>query len=104
MDNLLEFREGRSRIEGANELSEKLLQVPAYRQRYREILLELMDEKLPVARLDSLIDVTAAKIAPAYAADRLLAAGTPLAQHAANVKQFIRDWYDKIRGDLVRLE
>ncbi len=104
VDNLLELHP-RSRIEGANELSEKLLQVPAYRQRYRQILLELMDEKLTVARLDSLIDVTAAKIAPAYAADRLLtAAGTPLSQHAANVKQFIRDWYEKIRGDLVRLD
>jgi spore coat protein H len=104
VDNLLEMHP-RSRLEGDNELSEKLLQVRAYRQRYRQILLELMDEKLPVARLDSLIDVTAAKIAPAYAADRLLSAsGISLSQHAANVKQFIRNWYEKIRRDLVRLE
>ncbi|MGH7599414.1 MAG: CotH kinase family protein [bacterium] len=105
VDNLLAFNNGRSRLEGANELSEKLLQVQAYRQRYRQILLELMDEKLTVSRLDSLIDVTATKIAPAYAADRLLVAtGTPLSQHVANVKQFIRDWYEKIRRDLVGLE
>lgn len=105
VDNFLEFNNDRSRLEGANELSEKLLQVPTYRQRYRQILLELMDEKLSVARLDSLIDVTAAKIAPAYAADRLLdAPGISLSQHVANVKQFIRDWYDKIRGDMVKLE
>ncbi|MCI0696102.1 CotH kinase family protein [candidate division KSB1 bacterium] len=105
VDNFLELHPERSRLEGANELSEKLLQVQAYRQRYRAILLELVDEKLTVSRLDSLIDVTAAKIAPAYAADRLLAAaGTPLSQHVTNVKQCIRDWYEKIRGDLVKLE
>jgi spore coat protein H len=104
VDNLLELNSARSRLEGANELSEKLLQVQAYRQRYRAILLELLDEKLPVARLDSLIDVTAMKIAPAYAADRLVAAGTPISQHVADVKQFIRNWYEKIRQDLVKLE
>jgi spore coat protein H len=104
VDNLLEMHQ-RSRIQGANELSEKLLQVPAYRRRYREILLELMDEKLPVACLDSLIEATAARIAPAYAADRLLtAAGPPLSERVAYVKQFIRDWYETIRRDLVLLE
>jgi len=106
LDNLLEFYEGRSRLEGANELSEKLLQVPAWRQRYKQILLELMDEKLTVATLELLIDDTAAKIARAYAADRFLIArgNKPLTEHVAETKQFIRDWYAKIRGELVRLE
>lgn len=102
VDNLLELHPTRSRLEGANELSEKLLQVQAYRQRYRQILLELMDEKLAITRLDSLIDVTAAKIGPAHAADRLLT-GTPLSQHVTIVKQFIRNWYEKIRRELVLL-
>ena len=79
--------------------------MPAYRHRYREILLELMDEKLTVATLDSIIDVTAAKIAEAYAADRFLTApGIPLSEHVIRVKQFIRDWYAQIRRDLVLLE
>jgi len=106
LDNLLEFYEGRSRLEGANELSEKLLKVPAYRRRYKQILLELMDEKLAVARLDARIDEIAAHIARAFAADRFLtAAGNkPLIEHVAETKQFIRDWYAKIRGELVRLE
>jgi spore coat protein H len=104
VDNLLKFREGRSRIEGANELSEKLLQVRDYRLLYRKILLELMEQKLTVDSLNSLIDATKVKIASAYAADRLLAAGKPLSQHVEDVKQFIRDWYEKIRRDLAKLE
>jgi len=106
LDNLLEFYEGRSRLEGANELSKKLLEIPTYRRRYKQILLELMDEKLTVASLDLLIDDTAAKIARAYAADRFLTArgNKPLVEHVAETKQFIRDWYAKIRGELVRLE
>lgn len=106
LDNLLEFYEGRSRLEGANELSAKLLAVPAYRRRYKQILLELLDEKLTVARLDALIDETAVNIARAFAADRFLtAAGNkPLVEHVAETKQFIRDWYAKIRGELGRLE
>jgi spore coat protein H len=105
LDNLLEFSEGRSRIQGVNELSEKLLTVPAYRHRYREILLELMDEKLTIATLDSIIDATAPKIAPAFAADRFLTApGIPLSEYVTRVKQFIRDWYAQIRRDLVLLD
>ncbi|GEM_PF-1882155 len=102
LDNLLELHPTRSRLEGANELSEKLLQVPAYRRRYKQILLELMDEKLTVANLDLLIDDTAAKIARAYAADRFLTApgSKPLVEHMATTKQFIRNWYAKIRGEL----
>jgi spore coat protein H len=106
LDNLLELHPTRSRLEGANELSEKLLQVPAYRRRYKQILLELMDEKLTVASLDLLIDETAAKIARAYAADRFLTApgSKPLVEHVSATKQFIRDWYAKIRGELVKLD
>jgi spore coat protein H len=102
LDNLLELHPTRSRLEGANELSEKLLQVPAYRRRYKQILLELMDEKLTVASLDLLIDETAAKIARAYAADRFLTApgSKPLVEHVSATKQFIRNWYAKIRGEL----
>jgi len=106
LDNILEFYEGRSRLEGANELSAKLLEVPAYRQRYKQILLQLMDEKLAVASLDALIDETAAKIARAFAADRFLAArgNKALVEHVDETKQFIRDWYVKIRQDLVKLD
>ncbi|MDZ7360488.1 MAG: CotH kinase family protein [candidate division KSB1 bacterium] len=106
LDNLLELHPTRSRLEGANELSEKLLQVPAYRRRYKQILLELMDEKLTAGSLDLLIDETAAKIARAYAADRVLTApgSKPLVEHAATTKQFIRDWYAKIRGELIKLD
>lgn len=106
LDNLLEFYEGRSRLEGANELSEKLLQVPAYRRRYKQILLELLDEKLTVTNLEAQIDETAAKIVSAYAADRFLTArgSKPLTEHAAETKQFIRDWYTKIREELGRLD
>jgi len=106
LDNLLELHPTRSRLEGANELSEKLLQVPAYRQRYKKILLELMDEKLTVARLDLLIDDTAAKIARAYAVDRFLTApgSKPLVEHTTATKRFIRDWYAKIREDLRKLD
>jgi spore coat protein H len=102
LDNLLELHPTRSRLEGANELSEKLLQVPAYRRRYKQILLELMDEKLTVVSLDLLIDETAAKIARAYAADRFLTApgSKPLVEHVSATKQFIRNWYAKIRGEL----
>jgi len=106
LDNILEFYEGRSRLEGANELSQKLLAVPAYRWRYKQILLELMDEKLTIASLDARIDKTAAQIARAFAADRFLTArgNKPLAEHVAETKQFIRDWYAKIRGELGRLD
>jgi spore coat protein H len=105
LDHLFEFYPMRSRIEGANELSEKLLQVTAYRHRYREILLELMDEKLTVDKLDPLIDETAAKIAPAFAADKVLTVyGKTVFDYAASTKQFIRAWYAKIREDLGRLE
>ncbi|MCG3121516.1 MAG: Inner spore coat protein H [bacterium] len=106
LDNLLEFHPTRSRLEGANELSEKLLAVPAYRQRYKQILLELMDEKLTVASLDLLIDETAAKIARAFAAERFIAAADrrPLAEHVAETKQFIRDWYAQMRGELGKLD
>ena len=106
LDNLLEFYAGRSRLEGANELSAKLLQVPAYRRRYKQILLELMDEKLTVASLDAQIDETAAKIAPAFAADRFLTArgSKALTEHVTETKQFIRDWYAKIRSELGRLD
>ncbi len=106
LDNILEFHPTRSRLEGANELSEKLLQVPAYRQRYKQILLELMDDKLTVASLDGRIDETAAQIARAFAADRFLtAAGNKtLAEHVAETKQFIRNWYAKIREELGRLD
>lgn len=106
LDNLLEFHPTRSRLEGANELSEKLLAVPAYRQRYKQILLELMDEKLTVASLDLLIDDTAARIAGAFAAERFVTAAErrPLTEHVAETKQFIRDWYAQIRGELGRLD
>jgi spore coat protein H len=106
LDNLLEFYEGRSRLEGANELSGKLLQVPAYRRRYKQILLELMDEKLTVASLDALIDETAAQSSRAFVADRFLTApgSKTLVEHVAETKQFIRDWYAKIRGELGRLD
>jgi spore coat protein H len=101
LDHLIEFHQNRSRIQGANELSEKLLEVRAYRQRYREILLELMDEKLTIDKLDQLMDETASKIAPAFAADRVLSLpGVTVFEHAANSKQFMREWYAKIRGDL----
>jgi len=106
LDNLLELHPERSRLEGANELSQKLLEVKAYRQRYKQILLELMDKKLTLARFDSLTDATAAKIAAAYAQDRFLT--TPgsksIYQHAAELKQFIRNWYAKIRQELVKLD
>ena len=106
LDNLLEFYAGRSRLEGANELSAKLLQVPAYRRRYKQILLELLDEKLTLASIDAQIDETAAKIAPAFAADRFLTArgSKPLTEHVAETKQFIRDWYAKIRNELGGLD
>ena len=106
LDNILEFYEGRSRLEGANELSQKLLAVPAYRWRYKQILLELMDEKLTVASFDARIDETATKIARAFAADRFLTArgSKPLTEHVPETRQFIRDWYVKIRGELVRLD
>lgn len=106
LDNLLEFYEGRSRLEGANALSEKLLAVPVYRRRYKQILLELMDEKITIARLDARIDETAANIARAFAADRFLTAtgNKPLLEHTTETKQFIRDWYAKIRGELGKLE
>jgi spore coat protein H len=106
LDNLLEPHSTRSRLEGDNELSAKLLQVPAYRQLYKQILLELMDEKLTVASLDLLIDDTAARIARAYSADRFLTArgSKLLADHVTETKQFIRNWYAMLRGELGRLD
>ncbi len=102
VDHLLEPHPTRSTIFGANELSQKLLSVPAYRQRYREILLELMDDKLRVELLDEKLDEIAAKIAAALAADRLL--GGNAFDTAASRKASIREWYAKIRGDLVLLD
>jgi spore coat protein H len=105
VDHLLESHPTRSTIWGANELSQKLLAVPAYRQRYRQILLELMDQKLTPESLDELLDETAAKINQAFAADRLLAAPEKsVFDYAAGRKISVREWYAKIRGDLALLD
>jgi len=105
VDHLLEPHPTRSTIFGDNELSAKLLQVPAYRQRYREILVELMDDKLRVELLDEKLDETAAKIAEAFAADRLLnTSGFTAFDNANKRKASIRAWYAKIRGDLALLD
>jgi len=102
VDHLLEPHRTRSTIFGDNELSQKLLSVPSYRQRYRQILLELMDDKLRVELLDEKLDETAAKIANAIAADRLL--GGNAFDTAEKRKASILGWYEKIRGDLVLLD
>jgi spore coat protein H len=105
VDRLFEIHARHSTIRGANELSEKLLAVPAYRQRYREILIELMDDKLAPAKLDELLDQTASKISEAFAADRILAApGILPLEYAARRKSSLREWFEKIRGDLATLD
>jgi len=105
VDHLLESHPTRSTIWGANELSQKLLAVSAYRQRYRQILIDLMDQKLTPENLDELLDETAAKINQAFAADRLLSApGKSVFDYAAARKAFIREWYAKIRQDLALLQ
>lgn len=101
LDHLMDIHPTRSTIFGANELSEKLLRVAAYRQRYRDILLELMDGELRVEVVEVKLDETAAKIAGALASDRLL--GGDAIEYAARRKAEIREWYAKIRGDLAQL-
>jgi spore coat protein H len=106
LDNILEFNPEHDRLEGANELSAKLLEVRAYRQRYKQILLELMDDKLTVASLEARLEETALKIAEAFAHDRFLTApgNKPLGEHLAGAKLFIRKRYDRIRRELAGWE
>ncbi|MCG3158797.1 MAG: hypothetical protein DKINENOH_05441 [bacterium] len=101
-DHLLEIHPTRSSIFGEPKFSERLLRAPEYRRRYREILLELMDATLRVERLDAVLDETAAQIAQALAHDRFL--GGDAYANAARRKESLRQWYAKIRADLVLLE
>jgi len=102
VDHLLEPHRTRSTIFGDNELTAKLLQAPVYRQRYREILVELMDDKLRVELLDEKLDEVAATIAEALATDRLL--GGNAFEIAARRIASIRGWYENIERDLALLE
>lgn len=102
LDHLLEIHPTRSTIFGEKKFSKNLLKARVHRQRYREILLELMDETLRVERLDEILDETAAQIAAALAQDRFR--GGDAFAYAAQRKEMIRQWYAKIREDLVLLE
>lgn len=102
LDHLFEIHPTRSTIFGEKKFSENLLKARVHRQRYREILLELMDETLRVERLDEILDETAAQIAAALAKDRFR--GGDAFAYAAQRKERIRQWYAKIREDLVLLE
>lgn len=105
MDHILTLHPTRSNIRGANKLSERLLANAEYRARYRAILLELLDERLPVEDLNAQIAATAQQLAPAYAADRFLSAEkVTIFAHAERVAEFNREWYAKIRRDLETLK
>ncbi|NUO83877.1 CotH kinase family protein [candidate division KSB1 bacterium] len=105
LDHTFELHPTRSNIRGANQLSERLLANAAYRARYRAILLELLEGRLTVEQLNAQIDATAEQLAPAYAADRFLAAdGSTIFEHAARIKDFNRTWFAKIRQDLDSLK
>lgn len=105
MDHILTLHPSRSNIRGANRLSERLLANPTYRARYRDILKTLFDESLTVEKLNGQIAATAQRLAPAYEADRFLSStGVAIAEHAARLQEFNREWYVKIREDWEQLK
>ena len=104
LDHLLVRHPERSKVGGANRLSERLLEVPAYRERYKEILISLLDELLTIGILERRIDEVASQLAAAYEADPYLSApGVVIFQHAEQVKAFMRGWYEELRAALVTL-
>lgn len=98
-ENVHPFASGAKRM--GNALFTRLMKEPNSRERYRELLAELVYDTFPKESMLTLVRTQADRIAEAYRHDRVLSAGDKsLQEQTEALTSRISQWYDKLQENL----